>query len=193
MLFLCMTVPGPLSRGDAAVLDHCISSIARGEQDALARLYERTHAAVYGFALSIVKKVPDAEDVLQDVYLQIWQAADRYTSHGKPMAWIITITRNLALSRLREQRKTVTMSPEDWQLQFADIPAVTQEDRLILETLLASLGEEERQIVTLHALTGLKHREIAALLALPLPTVLSKYNRALKKLQQALKEAEHNA
>lgn len=60
---------------------------------------------------------------------------------------------------------------------------------MTLRALLESLGEEERQIVTLHALTGLKHREVAALLGLPLATVLSKYNRALKKMQQAWKEA----
>lgn len=75
-------------------------------------------------------------------------------------------------------------------MQFADTPAVTTEDRLVLESMLAFLTDEERQIVTLHALTGLKHREIAALLELPLPTVLSKYNRALKKLKLVLKEGE---
>ena len=193
MLFACTTGPEPLSHSDAADLDNCILSVAGGEQAALARLYSRTRAAVYGFALSIVKNVPDAEDVLQDVFLQVWQAAGCYRPQGKPMAWLITITRNLALSRLREHGKAVTMSPEDWRLQFAALPAVTQEDRLTLEALLDLLGEEERQIVTLHALTGLRHREIAALLGLPLPTVLSKYNRALKKLRQALKEEDSYA
>ena len=61
----------------------------------------------------------------------------------------------------------------------------TFEDRMMLEAVLSALSDEERQIVTLHALTGLRHREIAALLGLPLPTVLSKYSRALKKLQRA--------
>ena len=69
-------------------------------------------------------------------------------------------------------------------------PAVTHEDRMMLEAVLSALSDEERQIVTLHALTGLRHREIAALLGLPLPTVLSKYSRALKKLQLAWKEAD---
>ena len=66
----------------------------------------------------------------------------------------------------------------------------TFEDRMMLEAVLSALSDEERQIVTLHALTGLRHREIAALLGLPLPTVLSKYSRALKKLQLAWKEAD---
>lgn len=61
---------------------------------------------------------------------------------------------------------------------------------MMLEALLSVLEDQEREIVTLHALTGLKHREIAALLGLPLPTVLSKYSRALKKLRLAWKEAD---
>ena len=184
----CMTVAAP-SPGDDAVLDHCIARIAGGDQEALAELYDRTRPAVYGFALSILKNVHDAEDVLHDAYLQVWHAAGQYRSQGKPRAWLMTIVRNLSLSRLREQSRTESLSQEDWQDRFASVPAVTEEDRLTLGALLAALGDQERQIVTLHALGGLKHREIAAMLALPLPTVLSKYSRALKKLQLAWKEA----
>lgn len=105
-------------------------------------------------------------------------------------AWVLTITRNLAISRLREHGRTEPLVQEDWQDRLADNPAVTHEDRMMLEAVLSALSDEERQIVTLHALTGLRHREIAALLGLPLPTVLSKYSRALKKLQLAWKEAD---
>lgn len=55
--------------------------------------------AVYGFALSILKNAHDAEDVLQDVYLQVWHGASGYRSHGKAMGWMMTITRNLTLDR----------------------------------------------------------------------------------------------
>lgn len=111
-----------------------------------------------------------------------------YTPKGKPLAWIFTITRNLALMRIREQSRTVTIEPESWQSLFADEPAVTSEDQLVLASLMETLSDQERQIVVLHAMTGLKHREIAELLNLRLPTVLSKYNRALKKLRNVLKE-----
>ena len=66
--------------------------------------------------------------------------------------------------------------------------AVTPDDRIVLTAALKALSSEELQIVTLHAMNGLKHREIAALLQLPLATVLSKYRRALKKLKDQLKE-----
>ena len=92
--------------------------------------------------------------------------------------------------RLREQTRTVAVSPDDCQNMFVEEPAVDHEDRIILASLLGTLSDEERQIVVLHAMTGLKHREIADLLGLALPTVLSKYSRALKKLRTALKEAD---
>lgn len=168
-----------------------VSPASPGETRTLWRdLYSRTRPAVYGFALSIVKNAHDAEDILHDACLQVWNAAGGYRRQGKPMAWVLTITRNLAISRLREHRRTEPLVQEDWQDRLADNPAVTHEDRMMLEAVLSALSDEERQIVTLHALTGLRHREIAALLGLPLPTVLSKYSRALKKLQLAWKEAD---
>ena len=188
-MIFCMSVAAP-SPGDGAVLDGYLARIAAGEQDALADLYHKTRPAVYGFALSILKNEHDAEDVLHDAYLQIWQAAGSYQGQGKPMAWILTITRNLALTRLRQQNRTEPLTMEDWQDRFASPEAVTHEDRMALSALLAALEDTERQIVVLHALSGLKHREIAEMLHMALPTVLSKYHRAMKKLRLAWKEAQ---
>lgn len=175
-------------RGDAGMLDAWLTGIAGGSAEALAQFYQRTRAAVYGFALSILRNPQDAEDVLQDAYIQVWQCADRYRSQGKPMAWLMTVTRNLATSRLRERGRETLLAPEDWSAWADECPAVTEEDRLTLEGLMDSLSDGERQVVVLHALTGLKHREIAGLLDLPLSTVLSRYNRSVKKLQNAWKE-----
>lgn len=186
---ICMSVPEPLSGSGPADLEHWISEIGRGRKDALAALYRASSSAVYGFALSILKNAQDSEDVLQDTYLQVWKGAGTYRCQGKPMAWVLAIARNLALSRLREKGRVITLSPEDWQAQVVQSPSVTEEDRLTLEALLTTLPAQDRQIVTLHALTGLKHREIAELLELPLSTVLSKYDRALKKLRKSLEEA----
>ena len=190
-MIFCMTVAEPDPGADAA-LEAYIARIAEGDKDALAGLYGRTRPAIYGFALSVVKNAHDAEDILHDVYLQVWNAAAGYRAQGKPMAWLLTITRNLSISRLREHGRTEPLAQEDWQDRLADNPAVTHEDRLMLQAMLSALGDQERQIVTLHALTGLRHREIAELLGLPLPTVLSKYSRALKKLQLAWKEADQH-
>lgn len=102
------------SPGDGALLEGYLARIAAGEQDALADLYHKTRPAVYGFALSILKNEHDAEDVLHDAYVQIWQAAGTYQGRGKPMAWILTITRNLSLTHLRRQSRTEPLNMEDW-------------------------------------------------------------------------------
>ena len=105
------------------------------------------------------------------------------------MAWILTIARNLSLMKLREQKR-ISQTPleEMWDLQSGDKGLEEKEDKILLDGVLQSLTEEERQILMLHATSGLKHREIAAMLKLPLPTVVSKYRRALLKLEKRLKE-----
>lgn len=168
-------------------LDCQLVRIAAGEQTALAEFYDRTRPAVYAMAWSIVRNGQDAEDVMQDAYVQVWQNARRYQVQGKPMAWLMTITRNLALDCLRRRSRVEPMGPGE--ADFARAPAVTHEDRVLLSALLEGLEETERQIVVLHALGGLKHRETAALLDLPLGTVLARYSRAVKKLRLAGKEA----
>ena len=167
-------------------MDDLLFRIAAGEQAALAQLYEHTQASVFGFALSILKNTHDAEDVLHDCYVAVWQGAAGYRSRGKPLAWILTVTRNLCLQQLRTRSRVSDLAPEDWEPYLADKEGVTLEDRSILRSCMEQLRDEERQIVTLHALSGFKHREIAAILQLPLPTVLSKYHRAVKRLKQHL-------
>jgi RNA polymerase sigma factor (sigma-70 family) len=167
-----------------------IAQIAAGDKNSLAELYGETKTAVYGFALSILKNVSDAEDVLQDTYLKLWSSAESYSPMGKPMAWILTITKNLATSRLRERGKSADIPEDEWLLFQADSPSVSSDDRIVLSAAMKTLTEEERQIVMLYAVSGLKHKEIADLMSLPLSTVLSKYSRSLKKLKNTLKEGK---
>ena len=171
-------------------LDRLLAGIAAGEQKALAELYHRTRGAVYGLALSYLKEPQDAQDVMQDTFVRIWDKAPDYVSQGSPMAWILTIARNFARMKLRERSRLTDLDEASWQAIPAEAPAVTPEDRELLQDALAALGEEERRIVLLHAVAGLRHREIAELLELPLSTVLSKYHRALKKLKVQLKGEE---
>ena len=177
------------SKKQSIIFDKYIFDIAQGNKEALADLYEDTRAMVYGYALSICKDPHNAEDILQDVFVQIWNAAAQYSSTGKPMAWIFTITRNLAIMTLRQQGKSVCVTDEEMATFFDEHPQITSDDRLMLEALLNELQDDERQIVILHALTGMKFREIAAFMQKPLSTVLSKYNRAIKKLKTMIKEA----
>ena len=167
-------------------LDRLLSGVAAGEREALAQLYRRTRTAVYGLALSYVKNAHDAQDVTQDTFVRVWDSAQQYRPQGSPMGWLLAVARNLALMKLRQGARQEQLDEEEWDAIPADSPAVTPEDRQILQTALASLADQERQVVMLHAVTGLKHREIATLLQVPLATVLSKYHRALKKLRVQL-------
>ena len=167
-------------------LDSLLYAVAAENRDALERLYRRTCASVYSFALSVLKDPHDAEDVLQETYLAIWRGAAGYASRGKPMAWMMTVTRNLCLQRLREREKTADLSQDEWESRVPDPDTLSPEDKTVLRTCMEQLSDGERQIVALHAVAGLRHRQIAALLELPLSTVLSRYARAIKKLKQYL-------
>ncbi len=166
-------------------MDQAIRRMASGDRDALRELYTESARAVYAYALSLLKNASDAEDVLQDTFLRAWNAAPSYQSRQKPMAWLITIAKNLALSRLRTARRTEPLPDEP---HYCAPEGFAIEDRLLLEACLNTLSDAERQIVVLHATGGLKHREIAKLLSLPLGTVLSKYRRAIGKLRNILQE-----
>ena len=167
-------------------LQRLLIHIAGGEREALAELYQRTRSAVYGLALSYLKNAQDAQDLTQDVYVQVWDCAAQYRPTGSPMGWLLAVCRNLCLMRLRRTERHAVLSEAEWDAIPQQETGLTTEERTLLQHVLSRLGEEERRIVLLHAVTGLKHREIAALLELPLPTVLSKYHRAIRKMRADL-------
>ena len=171
---------------DRHKLQQLLIHIAGGEREALAELYQRTRSAVYGLALSYLKNAQDAQDLTQDVYVQVWDRAEQYRLTGSPMGWLLAVCRNLCLMRLRREERHAALSEEEWDAIPARECGLDADERAMLQDALASLADEERRVVLLHAVTGLKHREIAALLELPLPTVLSKYHRALKKMRSFL-------
>ncbi|WP_418500147.1 RNA polymerase sigma factor [Dysosmobacter sp.] len=171
---------------DRHELQQLLIHIAGGEREALAELYQRTRSAVYGLALSYLKNAQDAQDLTQDVYVQVWDCAAQYRPTGSPMGWLLAVCRNLCLTRLRREERHAALSEEEWDAIPARECGLDADERALLQGALASLADEERRVVLLHAVTGLKHREIAALLELPLPTVLSKYHRALKKMRSFL-------
>ncbi len=173
---------------EMAEVESCISDIADGSPQGLERLYESTKDAVYGYALSFLKNTHDAEDVTHDCYVNIVRGAAGYTANGKPMAWIFTIARNLCLMKLKAGRRMAENLPEDWQDYLKANERISPEDKIVLEHCLGDLNDDERDILLLHVLSGLKHREIAAMTERPLATVLSKYHRTLRKLRIMLQE-----
>lgn len=163
--------------------EQLLAQIASGDREALGQLYHRTRGAVYALTLSYTKNAQDAEDLTQDTFVRVWDSAAQYRGRGSAMGWLLAIARNLALMKLREHERRGSLDEDGWNALPAHISGLAPEDRLLLQTALAALDDQERRVVLLHAVAGLKHREAAALLDLPLATVLSKYHRALKKLR----------
>lgn len=169
-------------------IEELLSLISDGDTASMGLLYDLIKTDVFAYALSKMGNKLDADDVMQDTFVKIYKYAKQYKPKGKPMAWIITIELNLIRRRFQLHARTVGLDEN-----FANTPSRENvEEKIInnafLRELLKTLNEEEREVISLHIVSGMKHREIAKLLQKPLSTVLSKYNRAIKKLQLVVKE-----
>ena len=170
-------------RARAAVRDEDILAVARNGPDALRRLYEKTSKGVYAYALSLLKNAHDAEDVCQETFLSIYDKAGDYEPQGKPMAWIITVAKRHALTVLRKERGKSYIAEAEKANAEAFSRTENTEQRLLLQAATEVLNDDERQIVMLKAVAGMKAREIGKILGMPLNTVLSKYHRAIGKMR----------
>lgn len=189
-MFICCTLSADevMSRNERIEL--LIGKMAAQGIDAMDELYALIGMDIYAFALSKVGNAHDAGDIVQDTFIQIYRYAKAYKPQGKPLSWIFTIVANLA-NRLYLVQGRYT----SWEDEIEDIPDHTEFDRNVvdgefLKQLMGNLKPDEREIIVLHIVSGMKHSEIAALLNTPLSTVLSRYNRAIHKLQQIVKEGE---
>ncbi len=171
-------------------LERLLSGIAAGRPEDMSELYSRTRTAVYSLALSYLGNAHDAQDITQDTFVQVWERAGQYRPNGSPMGWLLTVCRNLALMRIRKADRHADLDDSVWDAIPAEEKGLSVEERALLQDALALLDKNERRVVMLHAAAGMKHREIAVLLEMPLATVLSKYHRALKKLRAFMKGAE---
>ncbi len=164
-------------------LDELISNIEK-DQNSLEKLYEITKVDVYKFALSYLKNADDAEDVMQDTYINIHRYASLYNSQNKAMSWILKITKNLCLNKIKARKKTNDISDYEGELKENE----KGYNVVLIKTILNDLSDEERKIFMLSTVENFKFKEIALILNLKLSTVLSKYNRAIKRVQKKYKE-----
>ncbi len=173
--------------------DRLLLRIKEGDWNALRELYEETARIVYSYSLSICRNPQDAEEIMQDTFLRVWQQAGRYEAGGRPLAWIFTIARNLCYMRLRRQNLRPVDSLEELQVQegfwepgetCAEVELAAERQALL--EAMTFLTQGERQAIFLHILGGMKHREIAEQMKIPLSTVLSRYRRGMEKLRQNL-------
>jgi RNA polymerase sigma-70 factor (ECF subfamily) len=172
-----------------------IGRVAAGEQSALTAIYDATNRLVFGLILRIVVDRATAEEVLLDVYTQVWRQAASYdVSRGVPLAWVMTIARSRAIDRVRagrndQQRKEsleaigevsdAGVSPEE--------ASVFSERQRLVRSALDTLVPEQREVIELAYYSGLSHSEIALKLGQPLGTVKTRTRLGMMKLRDMLR------
>ncbi len=157
--------------------------IRQGEGDAFRELYDLSYKPLYAFLLSYTQNAEDAKDLLQDTYVQVYQNCHLYQNKGNPMAWLMKIAKNLFLMHCRK-KQNVDIHYEDMESELGFDEISNAENRMVLEKMFAILSVEDRNLIIMHVIGGLKHREIAKLMDMPLGTVMARYNRGIRKLQK---------
>ena len=167
-------------------------AIARSNEAALASLYDRYRLILFGLLVRILNSRADAEDVLQEVFLQVWRrAADFDEQRGRPFTWLVTLTRSRAIDRLRllsaRQRLAASAAKEaSEEVSDAVDDALRSEKKEIVSRALAELSEEQRRTLLLAYFDGLTQSEIAAKLGTPLGTVKTRMRSGMIKLRELL-------
>ena len=189
------TAPEP---DDRAVELDLLARITNRERVAFEELYTRYSNILYATAMKFLKEDADAQDVVQDVFIQIWDKAKLYDpAKGKPLTWALTMTRNRSIDRIRAiQRRTrlrddfekETVADESAGIREALSGVDASERTQILRDAVARLSPEQRKVIDLAFFGGLTQSEIADRLGEPLGTVKARARRGLMKLKELLGE-----
>ena len=172
-----------------------IERTAAGDRDAFARLFDATSPYVNGLVRRILSDPEASEEVVMEVYVQVWQQAQRYDAgRGAPLAWLLNLTRSRAIDRLRARSMRERDLEEPLETDPADLDgttdpvehAVLAQRRRRVRAALENLSREERSVVELAYFGGYSHTEIAGALGLPLGTVKTRLRLALLRLERAL-------
>jgi RNA polymerase sigma-70 factor, ECF subfamily len=179
---------GPAPGADLAAL---IAQVARGDHAAFAEVYDRVAAPVFGTVRSVVRDPSLSEEVTQEVFVEVWQAASRFDAcKGSPMAWVATIAHRRAVDRVRSEQRAAERDRRSAASMIAyDDVAETVADNLDRERVrrcLGALTELQREAVTLAYYGGYTYREVAGLLGVPAGTVNTRMRDGLIRLRDCL-------
>lgn len=194
-MFLAVLTPkesGEVSR-DAML----VRQLLQRDVDAFEQLYDRHSRIVYTLVLRIVQQASTAEEVVQDVFLQLWRNAGQYDARRGPFApWLMTVARNCALDQLRLKSERQRRR-EDQPEELPPVIAIPQFEQALDEkrraeqvrALIGSLNPQQKKAIELAYFEGLSHSEIAEALKEPLGTVKSWIRNGLLRLKEGLRAA----
>ena len=174
-----------------------LHAIARGDESALAACYDRYRVILFSIILRILNDRQEAEDCLQEVFLQVWRrAVDFDEARGRAFTWLVTIARSRSLDRLRASGSRLRLATEAGQVPREDVgdaaaESVQSEEAALVRRALAELPEEQRRALLLAYFEGLTQTEIAARLGDPLGTVKTRMRSGMIKLRGLLQDKLH--
>jgi len=176
---------GATARSDVADDRRLVARIRAGDQPAMSELYDRYGKVVYAVALRVLQEATAAEDVLQDVFLQLWRNPDAFdASRGSLAAWLAVISRHRAIDRLRKRRPEVDI--EDCVIAGGPDLSDEAERSLVVEkvrVVLAEMNPDQRRALELAYFQGLTHTEIAEKTGEPLGTIKTRIRTGLQLLR----------
>ena len=171
-----------------------IAAVARGERDPLRHLYDRLAGHSLAVALRVLGSRSEAEEVVQDVFVEVWTRAALFdATRGSARTWVLSMTRNRAIDRVRSRGASARMV-DGVRAEAAVSPlgttplesAVARESREQIQAALTVLSDDQRQVLELGYFEGLSQSEISERLGQPLGTVKSRVRAALEKLAGAI-------
>ena len=169
-----------------------LKAIAAKDDAALAMLYDRYRLILFGLLMRILNNREEAEDVLQEIFLQVWRkAADFDQNRGRPFTWLITLARSRGIDRLRTlsaRERLAEAGGREVSEEISDAAndAFKSEQRGLVSDALAQLPDEQKRPIMLAYFDGLTQSEIATRLGAPLGTVKTRMRTGLMKLRELL-------
>jgi len=167
-----------------------LERVVRKDESALSALYDRYSGLVFSEAKRILRDTGAAEEILQDLFFQVWRTAERFdAARGSLAGWLLVAARNRAISRLRRNTGKTEDLDENGVSLRVDLESVAAQNVLLnkVRTVMGSLPEGQRQAVELAYFEGMSHTEIAEKTGQPLGTVKTRIRSAMETLKQVLR------
>lgn len=169
------------------------------DSDALSQLYDRYNGIVKALILRIIHNETEADDLLQEVFMEIWNQAKNFSPEkGKPLGWMVTMTRRRAIDALRKKqaynkaeeglRAQPEQQPDAWVRNVTQEEIQSGDTRALMAKVISSLPEAQQQMIEFAFFQGMSQREIAFHTNIPLGTVKTRLELGLKKIYEGLKE-----